>query len=162
MINNLWGEMSVQERFGEGCVGLKLLAEIFKLYQVPKPTATDTGKQIVSFFVQSKTNPTIKVRNIRRHPNNQRWQKSMHLKCKLSLETRGMICCVRAEPWLVHSKGREPPLLAIGAGTITDAFYAALEDDPDNNNMMLQMSLEAGIEARIFHEDCWVGGGWPW
>lgn len=152
----------MQERFGAGCEGLKLLTSIFQLYQVPPPTANDSGKKVVPFFVQSKTDPSIKIRNIRRHPNNQRWQKSMHLKCKRSLEHRGMIVGVRAEAWLVFNKNREPPMLASGAGTITDAFYDALEDDPEELNMMLQMSLRNGLEARVFHEDCWVGGGWPW
>ena len=162
-MNFIWGEMSVQERFGPGCEGLGLLTQIFQLYQVPKPTADSPGKQIVPFFVQDKSNPAVKVRNIERHPNNKRWQKSMHLKCKRSLENRGMMSQVRSEAWLVFNKQREPPMLAIGAGTITAAFYAALEDDPDEQNPMLQMSLKNGLEARLFHEDCcWVGGGWHW
>ena len=159
----IWGEMSVQERFGQGCEGLALLTQIFHLYQQPKPAADNAGKQVVQFFLWDKSDPAVKVRNIERHPNNKRWQKSMHLKCKRSLEIRGIIQSVRSEAWLVYNKQRQPPMLAIGAGTITDAFYAALQDDPDEQNTMLQMSLTNGLEARVFHEDCcWVGGGWHW
>lgn len=162
-MNRIWGEMPLEERFGPQCTGILLLQEVNKMYQVPRPTTENSGKVVIQFFVVNKASPDgTKVRNVIRHPNNKRYQKSMHLKCKRSLQHRGWMGSCRGECLLVYGRNREPPMLAVGGGTMTDAFYEALAEDTNNDNIMLQMSLANGLEARVFHEDCWVVGVvWP-
>jgi len=137
-LQKIWGEMPIKERFGDDCSGILLLQQCWQLYQVPKSASGSVSqlpKQSVPWFVFPEG---VRTRNIVRHPLNNRWQLSMHLKCKRSCNMRGVIGCIRGEAWFVENVGRKPPLLAIGWGTLSDAFYACVEDDVHKINKMIQ------------------------
>ncbi len=151
-VQRIWGEMSIKERFGGDVAGIVLLTEIFKLYQVPKPTSQNSGKVVLHFF---KMKDNVRVRNIYRHPVNSRWQLTNFNKCKKSILLRGVMGCCRGEAWMVLSKDVEGPLLALGWGTLTDAMYSVLEnlEKSGETSLVVDVSLRNGVEARVLHQD---------
>ncbi|CAK9053779.1 unnamed protein product, partial [Durusdinium trenchii] len=71
-----------------------------------------------------------------------------------SCKQRGIVEGVRGEPWLVmpapDSLGeKKGPYLALSFGSLTESFYTALLEEPNNEN--LKLSLTRGLESRLIH-----------
>ena len=94
-------------------------------------------------------------RNIVRHPYNSRQQQSVKSAYVASVKTRGVVEGVRGECWVVSPNpsdsigGHTNPFMAISFGSLSEAFYTALNEDGDNPNLLA--SLRRGLEARVLH-----------
>ena len=94
-------------------------------------------------------------RNIIRHPLNSRQQSSVRLAYVASCKARGVVEGVRGEAWLMQpspsdSIQEKTPYLALSYGSLSEAFYQACCDSPDNDNLMV--SVKKGLEARILSQ----------
>lgn len=97
---------------------------------------------------------TQRTRNIARHPCNSRQQSGVKAAYVTSCKQRGIVEGVRGEPWLVmpapDSLGeKKGPYLALSFGSLTESFYTALLEEPNNEN--LKLSLTRGLESRLIH-----------
>ena len=93
-----------------------------------------------------------KVRGIERHPLNGRQHNGVKQQYVASVRLRGVIENVRGECWLteasIDSSGRRSgPKLALTFGSLSEAFYSALQDDA--SNPALVATLSRGLEARL-------------
>ena len=83
------------------------------------------------------------------HPINKRRHKAVDQKYKKSFLTSGVVEGVSGTPWLVMSEGEQLPYQAITWGSLSRAFYAAAEEEP--NNEFIKASIQSGLRgASIF------------
>ena len=94
-------------------------------------------------------------RNIWRHPENVRNQRSNDVELNESVNNKGVMWFVRSECWVLRAKCVDDGYLAIAAGSITNAFYACWEkmSESGSENKMLIATRKAGVPCRILHED---------
>ena len=93
-------------------------------------------------------------RSIIRHPLNNRQQKSVKSTYVQSVKQRGVCEGVRGEAWLLQPQpcdagGQQAPYLALSYGSLSEAYYQALLDEPENQNLLV--SLRRGLEVRLLH-----------
>ena len=117
-------------------------------------------KQRIKFFAdcnevgQNQVPYAQRVRNIGRHPCNCRQQSGVKATYVASCKHKGIVEGVRGEPWLVTPTPdvlgeKKGPFLALSFGSLTESFYQALLEDPENDN--LRLSLTRGLESRLLH-----------
>ena len=94
-------------------------------------------------------------RNVVRHQLNSRQQSSVKAAYIASVKMRGVCEGVRGEAWLVQPEpntsigAQQNPFKALSFGSLSEAFFCALNDEPSNTNLIA--SLRRGLEARILH-----------
>ena len=108
------------------------------------------AKTRIPFFLDEEK----QVRGIQRHSCNPRQHAGVKAQYVASVKLRGIIEGVRGECWCVESDPdatgrRSGPIGALTFGSLTDAFYTALEQDP--SNPAIQHTLKRGLEARIIN-----------
>ena len=89
-----------------------------------------------------------------RHKTNPRQHEGVKKQYILSVKTRGIVEDVRGGLWAVEAERVERngvlvtgPVQALTFGSLTEAFYQALVDEP--SNQLLLTSLAKGLEARL-------------
>lgn len=143
--------LSIKEIFGD-LSGGSLLDAIFATYQVGEKTR-------VKFFLdQNSTDHTnfpfhSRQVGIVRHQHNQRMHSGIKKAYVKSCCARGICEGVRGEAWLTEPKPdsfghRTGPFQALTYGSLCEAFYSALCQEPENQN--LHRTLGRGFEARVF------------
>ena len=99
-----------------------------------------------------------RVPNIQRSPYNSRQQDGVRAEYVKSVKLRGIVENVRGEAWLQQrpsevitatSDGKVASYLALSFASLTEAFYCALQQEPQNKNLLL--TLARGLECRIIH-----------
>ncbi|CAJ1340915.1 unnamed protein product [Effrenium voratum] len=88
-----------------------------------------------------------RTRNIVRHEFNGRKQSGVRKAYIASVKSRGIVESVRGEPWLVQPQDAGMPYRALSFASLCEAYYAALVEDPANQNLLV--SLVKGLECRI-------------
>ena len=94
-------------------------------------------------------------RSIVRHPMNNRQQRSGRATYVQSVKNRGVCEGVRGEAWLLQPLPQndvgqqQSPYLALSYGSLSEAYYQALIDEPTNSNLIIR--LKRGLEARLLH-----------
>ena len=91
-----------------------------------------------------------------RHPLNNRQQKSV-MSTYTSHRWNNLTAfavCVRGEAWLLQPQpcdagGQQAPYLALSYGSLSEAYYQALLDEPENQHLLV--SLKSGLEVRLLH-----------
>ena len=124
-----------------------------------QPTPLKVGEKTrINFFADfnDTSNSSIPferiVRNIERHPHNQRSQKGVRAAYCKSVRMRGVVEGVRGEPWMQQkppSEQTSAKYWALSFASLTEAFYVSLVDDPCNE--LLLLSVRKGLECRILH-----------
>ena len=115
------------------------------------------GKKILRFFQDgTDNNPNIpfseKPKNLGRHmiynPRNQAGVKQAYVR---SVKARGIVESVRGEMWAVAPEevqdGRKGPHLLLSCASLIEAFYQAITEDSENENLLT--TCRKGIKARI-------------
>ena len=98
-----------------------------------------------------------RVPNIQRSPFNSRRQDGVRAEYVKSVKLRGIVENVRGEAWFQQrsadamstSDGKVASYLALSFASLTEAFYTALTQSPENQNLLL--TLTRGLECRIIH-----------
>ena len=143
--------LSIKDIFGD-LSGGSLLDAIFATYQVGEKTR-------VKFFLdQNSTDHTnfpfhSRQVGIVRHQHNQRMHSGIKKAYVKSCCARGIVEGVRGEAWLTEPKPdsfghRTGPFQALTYGSLCEAFFSALCQEPENQN--LHRTLGRGLEARVF------------
>ena len=108
------------------------------------------------FFLESEKDKPFaeRARNIVRHKTNPRQHEGVKKQYIQSVKMRGIVEDVRGGLWAVEAERVERnghmttgPAQAVTFGSLTESFYAALHEEPENP--MLLQSLSKGLEARI-------------
>lgn len=145
-------DLSVQDIFGD-LNGGNLLDAIFNTYQVGQ-------KQRIQFFLDTNTPDSVnapfasRMQGIIRHGCNQRTHAGVKRAYVKSCQARGICEGVRGECWVqepsrsTKSCSTGSPYRALSYGSLLEAFYAALHQEPGNSNLL--RTLQRGIEVRIF------------
>ena len=143
--------LSIKDIFGD-LSGGSLLDAIFGAYQVGEKTR-------VKFFLDQNSNDYVnhpfntRQIGIVRHQHNQRAHAGIKRGYIKSCQSRGIVEGVRGEAWLTEPTPdaygrRSGPFHALTYGSLCEAYFAALAQDPGNPN--LHRTLGRGLEARIF------------
>ena len=98
-----------------------------------------------------------RVRNIERSIYNGRQQDGVRAEYVKSTKLRGIVENVRGEPWMQQrgdlvnggNDGKFASYYALSFASLTEAFFTALAQEPQNQNLML--TLSRGLECRIIH-----------
>ncbi|CAK9008936.1 Uncharacterized protein SCF082_LOCUS10080 [Durusdinium trenchii] len=117
-----------------------------KFYQESNNAASQAGRRS-GFAGQPK--------NIYRHPLNNRAQNGVRECYKQSVKLRGIVEGVRGEAWLTEpgicprTGERSGPYEALSYASLVESFFAALEEEPGNQNLLI--TLSKGLECRVLH-----------
>ena len=118
------------------------------------PGPTQVGEKVrTRFFIDDNACTTDtstfdkRTRNIVRHEFNGRKQSGVRKAYIASVKSRGIVESVRGEPWLVQPQDAGMPYRALSFASLCEAYYAALVEDPANQNLLV--SLVKGLECRI-------------
>ena len=85
-----------------------------------------------------------------RHPMNNRRQDRVLQSYVRSVQTRGVIPGVRGQAWLLAPSSSSGCFLCLTFGTLTEAFYNAMERDDRVNYPNLLATAAAGLDAIVF------------
>ena len=129
--------------------------------QQTHPNQVGEEKQRIKWFLCDNSTDAMnhpfgqRKRNIIRHPLNSRQQSSVRLAYVASCKARGVVEGVRDEAWLMQPSPSDSiqgktPYLALSYGSLSEAFYQACCDSPDNDNLMV--SVKKGLP------ESWVKG----
>lgn len=94
-------------------------------------------------------------RTVVRHQLNNRQESSVKATYIASVKMRGVCEGVRGEAWLVQPEpnpsigAQQNPFRALSFGSLSEAFYCALNEEPTNPNLIA--SLRRGLESRLLH-----------
>ena len=91
-----------------------------------------------------------RARLIARHEHNPRQHAGVKAAYVASVKLRGIVDGVRGELWAVQPDPRAAnrQFGALTFGSLTEAFYQALEEEPTNSQLLL--SLAKGLNATVF------------
>lgn len=161
LLEAIWNTYQATEFDGLVCFILCEVRSTFFFSCAGSAGQVGNEKVRVKFFQDSQGNPTpsrgyvIRVKNIRRHYLNNRVQNGVKECYKQSCRLRGIVEGVRGEAWLCEpgvdgkTGERSGPYGALSFASLIESFYAALEDEPDNPNLL--RTLSKGLECRIIH-----------
>lgn len=130
VMQKLYAEMPLEKRF-PSLSGHLLVEKIFEWYQ--RGQTTD-----VPWFVDG-------AKAVVRGTDNFRNQSVTDARLLQSVLEKGIVPGVRGEPWLVLPQGGSGPREAITYGGLSNAFYKALELQPDNPQV--HATLKAGLRS---------------
>ena len=82
------------------------------------------------------------VRHMGFNPRQQAGVKAAYIR---SIKQRGICESVRGEAWGIANP--DGPVQLLSCASLTEAFYAALQEEPANPN--IQLTLKAGLEVRL-------------
>ena len=137
-LRNLYGEdATLEELFGSASGGV-LWQQILATYEDPPGVRQD-----VEWFRPDGT------RSFTKNVDNQRNFRVVEKRLKTSLKLHGWVGNVRGGVVGVWSLGRSFPIQTLTAGQLTTAYYAALEEEPDNEQLKMSTCVHNVI---VLHE----------